>query len=118
MFFSLDQFVREGDPCSEEEEKVFTEDPRVSDKEGCASQIGMMVLDSENADGLQICGFELLYLPWGQSGVDIRESGSGENESGPLECAPLSQWDPRVAKDMVMNMVVEESEFEATKVEH
>ena len=39
------------------------------------------------------------------------ESGSGENESGPLECAPLSQWDPRVAKDMVMNMVVEESEF-------
>lgn len=82
--------VREGDPWFEEEEEVFTKDPRVSDKERCASQTGMMVLDAEYADGLQNCEFELLYLPWGQSGVDIRESGSGENESGPLKCALLS----------------------------
>ena len=50
-----------------------------------------------------------------KEGLNIREFGSGENESGPLECAPLSQWDPRVAEGMVMNMVVEEIEFEATK---
>lgn len=62
-FSPLTNLVREGDPWFEEEEEVFTEDPRVSDKEGCASQIGMMVLDAEYADGLQKCEFELLYLP-------------------------------------------------------
>ena len=58
------------------------------------------------------------YFPWGQSGVDTRDSGNGKNNSGPLECAPLSCWVPRVGEDMVLSTVAEEGELDATKVEH
>ena len=34
--------------------------------------------------------------------------GSREHECGPLECVPLSQWDPKATKDMVLNRVEEE----------
>ena len=30
------------------------------------------------------------------------------HESGPLECVSLSRWDPKAAKDMVLNRVEEE----------
>ena len=78
----------------------------------------MTVSKIVHADRMQICESELLFLPWGQSGVDTRDSGNGENNSDPLECAPLSCWVPRVGKDMVLSTVAEEGEFDSTKVEH
>ena len=75
----------------------------------------MTVSKIVHADRMQICEFELLFLPWGQSGVDTRDSG---NNSDPLECAPLSCWVPRVGKDMVLSTVAEEGELDSTKVEH
>ena len=42
----------------------------------------------------------------------------GNGENGPLECAPLSCWVPRVAEDMVLSTVAEEGELDASKVEH
>ena len=65
----------------------------------------MTVSKIVHADRMQICESELLFLPWGQSGVDTRDSGNGENNSDPLECAPLSCWVPRVGKDMVLSTV-------------
>ena len=78
----------------------------------------MTVSEIVHADRMQICEFELLFLPWGQSGVDTRDSGNGENNSDPLECAPLSCWVLRVGKDMVLSTVVEEGDLDSTKVEH
>lgn len=54
---------------------------------------------------------ELLFLPWEQSRVDTSASISGEKQRCPLECVPLSQWDPRAIKDKVLTMVDEEGEF-------
>lgn len=90
MFSLLSNLDREGDPWFEEEvEDVFTEShPEVNI--GGASQTGMMFSGVEFVDGLQNGGSELPLLPWEQSGVNSRVSGSGEQESGPLECVPLS----------------------------
>ena len=77
----------------------------------------MTVSKIVHADRMQICEFELLFLPWGQSGVNTSDSGNGENNS-PLECAPLSCWVPRVGEDMVLSTVAEEGELVGTKVEH
>lgn len=90
QFSPLGNLGREGDPWSEEVEEVFTEVPSISDKEGCDSQIGMTASEAAYADGMQNCESELLFLPWGQSGADTRNSGNGENNSSPLECVPLS----------------------------
>ena len=83
------------------------------DKEGCDFQT---VPEVAYADGMQNCESELLFLPWGQSGVGNTNSGKGEN--GPLECAPLSCWVPKVAEDMVLSTVAEEGELDVSKVEH
>ena len=93
---------REGDPWSEEEvEDVFTEShPEVNN--GGASQTGMMFSGVELVDGLQNGGSELLLLPWEQRGAKSSVSGSGEQESGPLECVLLSRWDPKAVKDKVL----------------
>nr|POE72567.1 hypothetical protein CFP56_62072 [Quercus suber] len=108
----------EGDPWSEEVEEVFMEVPRVSDIEGCDSQTGMTGSEVAYADGMQNCESELLFLPWAQSGVDTTYSGNGENNCGPLECALLSCWVPKVVKDMVLSTAAEEGELDASKVEH
>ena len=42
--------------------------------------------------------------------MDSSVSGSGEQESGPLECVPLSRWDPKAVKDKVPTRVNEEGE--------
>ena len=109
-FSPLSNLDREGDPWSKEEkEVVFTEaHPEVN--EGGASQIGMMFSGVEFVDGLQNGGLELLLLPWEQSGVDTSVSGSGGQESGPLECVPLSRGDPKAVKDKVLTRVDEEGE--------
>ena len=60
---------------------------------------------------------ELLFLPWEQSRVDTSASISGEKQCCPLECVPLSRWDPRAIKDKVLTMVDEEGEFEESKVD-
>lgn len=90
QFSPLGNLGREGDPWSEEVEEVFTEVPSISDKEGCDSQIGMTASEAAYADGMQNCESELLFLPWGQSGADTKNSGNGENNSSPLECVSLS----------------------------
>ena len=113
QFSSLNNLGREGDPWSEEVEEVLTAVPCVSDKEGCDFQT---VSEVAYVDGMQNCESELLFLPWGQSGINNTDLGNGEN--GPLECAPLSCWVPRVAKDMVLRTVAEEGELDASKVEH
>ena len=118
QFYPLNSLGRKGDPWLKEVEEVFTEVPCISDKEGCDSQIGILVSKVVYADGMQICEFELLFLPQGQSGVDTRDSGNGENNSGPLECVLLSCWVLRVAEDMVLSTVVEEGKLDATKVEY
>ena len=66
----------------------------ISEKEGCDSQTGMIASIVAYADGI------------------------GENNSSPLECAPLSCWVPRVAEDLVLSTVAEEGEIDASKVEH
>ena len=77
----------------------------------------MMLSGAESIDGLQNGELELLFLPWKQSGVDTNVSVSGEKESGPMECVPLSRWDPWAIKDKVLLMVEEEGDFEVTRVE-
>ena len=86
------------DPWSEEEE-VFSRASRMSDKQGCVSQTGMVLSGVVFADGLLNGESELLYLPWEQNGVNASCSVSGERERCPLECVLLSRWDPRVSKD-------------------
>ena len=113
----MNNLGREGDPWFEEVEDVFTKVQSVSDKEGCDSQIGMIGSEVAHAGRMQIGESELLFLPWGQSGVNTSDSGNGENNSL-LECAPLSCWVPRVGEDMVLSTVVEEGELVGTKVEH
>ena len=61
-------------------------------------------------DGLLNGGLELLLLPWDPSGVVSGLFGSGVQESGPLECVPLSWWDPKAVKDKVLTRVDEEGE--------
>ena len=94
QFSPLNFGGREGDPWSEEVEDVFTELLSISDREGCDSQTGMTESVAAYADGI------------------------GENNCSPLECALLSCWVPRVAEDLVLSMVDEEGEFDASKVEH
>ena len=90
-------------------EDVFTESHHeVND--GGASQSGMMSSGVELVYGLQNGGSGLLLLPWEQSGAESSVSSSGEQESGPLECVPLSWWDPKVVKDKVLTRVDEEGE--------
>ena len=109
-FFPLSNLDREGDPWSKEEvEDVFMEThPEVN--YGSASQTGMMFSGVELVNGLQNGGSELLLLPWEQSGADSSVSGSGGQESGPLECVPLSWRDPKAVKDKVLTKVDEEGE--------
>ena len=78
----------------------------------------ILVLEVVYADGMKLREYELLFLPWGKSGVDTKYFGNREKNSGPLECVPLPCWVPRVAKDMVLNIVAEEGELDVTKVEH
>uniref|UniRef100_A0A7N2R0U5 Rx N-terminal domain-containing protein n=1 Tax=Quercus lobata TaxID=97700 RepID=A0A7N2R0U5_QUELO len=87
----------------------------VSVNEGSDSQT---VSEVAHANGMHNCESELLFLPWGQSGVDNTDLGNGENNCGPLECAPLFYWVPKVAEDMVLSTVAEEGELVASKVEH
>ena len=61
-------------------------------------------------DGSLNGGSELLLLPREPSGVVYGLFGSGVQESGPLECVPLSRWDPKVVKDKVLTRVDEEGE--------
>ena len=113
----MNNLGREGDPWFEEVEDVFTKVQSVSDKEGCDSQIGMIGSEVAHAGRMQIGESELLFLPWGQSGVETSDSSNGKNNS-PLECALLSCWVPRLGKDMVLSTVAEEGELVGTKVEH
>lgn len=90
-------------------DNVVTESrPEVND--GGASQTGMLSSGVELVDGLQNGGSELLLLPWEQSGVVASASGRGKQVSGPLECAPLSWWDPKEVKDKELTRVDEEGE--------
>ena len=109
-FSLLSNLGREGNPWSEEEvEDVFTEShPKVND--GGTSQTSMMFLGVELVDGLHNGGSELLLLPWEKMGTESNVSGSGQQESGPLECVPLSWWDPKAVKDKVLTRVDEEGE--------
>ena len=109
-FSPLSNLGREGDPWSKEEKEVVFTGAHLEVNEGGVSQTGMMFLGVELVDGLQNGGSELLLLPWEQSGVDTSVFGSGEQESGPLECVPLSRWDPKAVKDKVLTRVNEEGE--------
>ena len=52
-------------------------------------------------------GSKHLLLQWEQSGAVSGLSSSGVHECGPLECVPLSRWNPKAAKDMVLTRVEE-----------
>ena len=109
-FSLLSNLDREGDAWSEEEEKdVFTEShPEVNDRG--VSQTGSLSSGTEHVDGLHFGGSKLLLLPWEQSKAVHSVSRGGKQVSGPMECVPLSRWDPKAVKDKVLTMVDEEGE--------
>nr|POE70252.1 hypothetical protein CFP56_36516 [Quercus suber] len=89
---------REGDPWSVEEVGDVFSESQTEVYDGGAPHTG-----KEFVDGSLSGGSELLLLPREQSGAFSSLFGSGVHESGPLECVSLSWWDPKVAKDLVLN---------------
>lgn len=51
-------------------------------------------------------------------GNHIKVNKEKDKKPCPLDYIPLSRWDPSVSKDMLLTLVDEEGEIEATKVEH
>ena len=109
-FSLLSNLDREGDLWYEEEEEdVFMESHLEVNDRG-VSQIGLLSSGFEHVDGLHVGGSELLLLPREQSEAVHSVSGSGEQVSGPMDCVPLSRWDPKAVQDKVLTKVDEEGD--------
>ena len=73
---------------------------------------------AQDGDKLAQDGFEHFLLQWKHS----EENPSGlchkEEESGLLECSPLSKWDPYEQKELDVIQEVDEGEFRGLKVKN